>query len=65
MKARDHYGPSRLDYWNNNLSKWRKSQTNQYIISVAGNNIYKRMVTHPSGKRSASPMVDMKNKLPN
>jgi hypothetical protein len=48
-----------FNYWNNNLSKWRKKVVREDIISNAGNQLYRRMVTQPTGKRSKSLLDKM------
>ena len=43
----------------NNFSKWRLDGTREAIISAASNELFKRMLTLPSGKRSKSPVAQM------
>ena len=45
------------------LSKWRKPNTKSKIIDAAGNELYRRCVTLPSGKRNNSPVAEMEKTL--
>ena len=55
--CRNIFAPNRMHYWMKNLSRWNNNE--ETIIKVAGNQLYRRMVTLSTNKRSKSPFSVM------